>query len=264
MLQYVLWSECPPTFSELIDAIAVHLDESPGFRQENRLFDLMDVIIECSSLLTIVNKTEDWSEEVYQEVHIAHSSVKEYLTSQHLVQPFNVLLSEFQARATIVKTEILYIIDVANLQYEATKHLGMPSRHLRPQYRGRPPQLDRPAKELNESGFPFLRSASFWAKHVRVLEGIEREVMQHVLQLYGQKHLLRRFPKIFELGLSLEHDFQYRPDAWHLHDVEDSHPFIHACFWGLEMVVQYMLDAGTSPNCGTIDSPLHAASSNGH
>lgn len=85
MLQYVLWAKRPPQFPEIIDAIAVHLDEIPGFKQENRPFDLMDVITQCSSLLTPSSAL------LGDEVHLAHSSVKEYLESQHLADPYKEL-----------------------------------------------------------------------------------------------------------------------------------------------------------------------------
>lgn len=246
MLQYVLWSERPLDFLELVDAIAVRLEESPVFKSENRLFDLMDVITQCSSLLTVVNKTNYLNGIVRQEVYLAHSSVKEYLTSQNLVRPFDVDLSEVQANAVIAKTCIEYIIEVANLQKEATEH---PTATWR---------------VLNVFDFPFAWRATYWMYHAKVIENVDNEVVQVVMKLYKQKHLIHHFPQI--VGLCLSHKFgsyEYRPIS--IEEFANPDPLIHACHWGLEVVVRHMLDNGIDPDSrGCIDSPLHAASYNGH
>jgi hypothetical protein len=197
MLQYVLWAKKPPLFSEMIDAIAVRLDESPGFKQENRLFELMDVIMQCSSLLTPVRTTSG------REIHLAHSSVKEYLTSQHLASPFKEPLSEVHARLTIAKTSIKYLIDVADIHHNSLMSSRKPTDDLLTTLRSgmvfgdfvsRREFLERediafPAIIMDYGEFWFLRSARYWAEHARAVETADDDMTQLLLQLYGQEHL---------------------------------------------------------------------------
>lgn len=257
----------------MIDAIAVRLDKSPGFVQENRLFDLMDVIVQCSSLLTIVNATDHYNE--WQEIHLAHSSVKEYLTSQSLVCPFDESLSETHARASIAKTCIRYIIDVASLQFEfGDQRQGFPVHFndSEPPSNGPTNRLDGSMElrfaltELpDRNTFPFVQSAVFWMEHTRVVGHADFGLVQLVLQLYRLKHILCAFPPILEYG-----SYTPRADRFCFTNIcADPHPLIHACSWKLESVVQYLiLETGadvSSADCNSCkDSPLHAASYNGH
>jgi hypothetical protein len=271
MLQYVLWSKAPPTFSIMIDAIAVRLDECPGFVQENRLFDLRDVIVQCSSLLTIVKVTGAYYE--WHEIHLAHSSVREYLTSQYLVCPFDALLSEVQARATIAKTCIRYIIDAASLGFQSMDRQEFSEvlyESMTPLPRSG--MLLPRSKELlfselpDRAKFPFMQSAVFWMQHARVSEDADLDLVQLVMQLYRSRHLLYNFSFILEHGC-------YCPLAEFFaltsNPCNETHPLIHACCWGLEFIVRcLLLETGADiSSCGCdicSDSPLHAASYNGH
>lgn len=200
MLQYIVWSGTPPSFPTMIDAIAVRLEESPEFVEENRLFDLMDVIVQCSSLLIVVD-VDEW-----QEIHLAHSSVKEYLTSQSLVCPFDEALSEVHARAIIAKTCIRYIIDVFNLRIGSMDQ----QRFMKNVNKSAPPSCD-PMDNLDETmelpfaltgfpTFPFMQCAIFWMEHARVSGDADLDLVQLVLQFYRTWHLLCSFPPILEYG----------------------------------------------------------------
>lgn len=234
ILQYVLWSDTPPTFSEMIDAVAVRLDESPMFQVENRLFDLMDVVVQCSSLLSVViapyhafHQRNDRT-----EIHLAHSSVKEYLKSQHLVRPFDRLLSQVHASAIIAKTCLAYNINF----FDRTST-----------------SLD----EIRESGFPFLRSPHFWTKHVSVIQATDDDVVRLVLHHYRQYLAMQGFPNFLNLSLAQSYKFCTSHDKLH--------PLIHACFWGLDSVARCFLETDADANLfGEIDSPLHVASYEGH
>jgi len=270
MLQYVLWTRKPPLFSEMIDAIAVRLDESPGFKRENRLFELMDVITQCSSLLTPV------SSRYGREIHLAHSSVKEYLTSQHLTEPFKDLLSEVQARSTIAKTSMKYMLDVVNFHHDLIVSSGRSiddlitmsssdvvlsgndlGRMRISAHRGGMYSV----VTMCESSFPFLRAASYWAEHAAVVEIADDDIPRLVMHLYGQEHLWRSFPQILGSGLIYGHDYpswfeerDYRPE-----------PLTHACFWGLGIAAQRLLESYAHLFASRdFDSALFAACCSGH
>jgi hypothetical protein len=254
MLQYVLWARKPPLFSEMIDAIAVRLDESPGFKQENRLFELMDVVTQCSSLLTPVMSMSR------REIHLAHSSVKEYLTSQQLADPFRELLSEVHAKSTIAKTSIRYMIDVANIHHDSTISSSKSTNDLLT-------ISSFPAIIMGYGKFWFLRSARYWAEYARAVETADDDIAQLILQLYGQEHLLLRFPQILGLGFIYEtpdDEYEYIP-ALYSENGRTPRPLTHACYWGLETVVQRLLESDTQIiTSSDSDGPLHAASFSGH
>jgi len=271
MLQFVLWARRPPQFSEMIDAIAVRLHESPGFKQENRLFELMDVITQCSSLLTPV------SSRYGREVHLAHSSVKEYLTSQHLAKPFKKLFAEVYARSTIARTSMQYLLDVANLHQDLITSSGITVEDLitmspsdvvlsgcslgRVRISAHPRGMHT-VITMCESIFPFLQAASCWAEHATVVETANDEILRLVVDLYGQEQLWRRFPQILGSGIIHDRDYplyfekvDYRPE-----------PLTHACFWGLEIAAQRLLKcyAHLSVSRDCFDSALFAACCSGH
>lgn len=83
------------------------------------------------------------------------------------------------------------------------------------------------------------------------------------MQLYGQEHLLRGSPWI----LIYDNDKLprlYAAMAGHL-EADHLEPLIHACYWGLEIVVQRFLKSNArliTPS--RLDNPLHAASFSGH
>jgi hypothetical protein len=290
MLQYVLWARTPPLFPEMIDAIAVRLDESPGFKRENRLFELMDVITQCSSLLSPVRTRSG------RQIHLAHSSVKEYLTSRQLAEPFQRLLAEVQARSVIAKTSIRYMIDVANIHHVSIKSSGKSPDDLHEMTRfevlfvinspndlhkiPRPPEVVSLGNNLgkprflvsSEDGsvvtimdnehFPFLRSASYWAEQAQVVEAADDDIPRLVMQLYREEHLLRGFPQITGRGFifyTYYSDYEY-DEGLYTPDGYRPNPLIHACYWGLELVAQRLLDIDPDLiTAGVIDSPLHAA-----
>lgn len=273
MLQYVLWAREPPLFSEMIDAVAVRLDESPAFKQENRLFELMDVITHCSILLTPISLRRG------RAIHLAHSSVNEYLRSQQLVEPFKSLLSEFHARSTIAKISMRYMIDLANLHNDSIKSSGKPRRDLlllessevvlSGNHLGRL-RLERQADNhlaviMDKGAFPFLWSAGYWAEHSRVVEAANDDIPGLVLQLYKQEPLLRDFPQILGLGFLYHHGEDEYMHELYIKVGHTPDPLIHACCWGLELVAQQLLkDDAHLITSSDIDSPLHAASLSGH
>jgi hypothetical protein len=274
MLQYVLWAKKPPLFSEMVDAVAVRLDENPGFKQENRLFDLMDVITQCSSLLT------PFQSRTGREIHLAHSSVKEYLTSRHLVEPFQRLLSEVHARSIIAKTSMRYMVDVASIHHDSISSSGMFSTYLTSLST---PEVVLSGKSLgrvditehrkdktlvvtmDDSVYPFLRSASYWAEQAQAVEAADDDIPRLVMQVYEERNLLRCFPQILGLGFIQDWDeYEYMRGLYIAAGHRPS-PLIHACYWGLEFVAQQLLEVNAHLiSSDDVDSPLHAASFSGH
>lgn len=84
------------------------------------------------------------------------------------------------------------------------------------------------------------------------------------MQLYEQQHLLRRFPQILGLAFIYDYEYEYMRNLYTAAGHRPS-PLIHACYWGLELVAQRLLEIDAHlVNADNIDSPLHAASFSGH
>ncbi|THY84406.1 hypothetical protein D6C92_09296 [Aureobasidium pullulans] len=244
MLQFLTWSEIPITIDALTDAIAVQLAESPAFKKENRPFRLKRVILDCSSLVSVIRTPRlQQQDSGQQQIQLAHSSVKEYLRSSSLAPSFYQHLEEVYARRLIAKTCISYL-------------LALPIEHF-----------SRPDRKE----FPFAATASSWMDHARVAETTDDALIQLILRLYrsGPARLgtIESSDSNDEALYSLRyHGYIYSEDE---HPKESGllyeEPLNHASYWGLETIVRMLLEAGADVDtCQSSDNPLHAAAYNGH
>lgn len=257
MLRLLTWSETPLTFGAMIDALTVRPEESPAFEKGNRLFDLKHVILDCSSLVSVIGASETHQQDhKQQEIHLAHSSVKEYLRSQHVARPFDQLSEEVHARGLIAQTCIGYLMSLPIDQFW----------------------------DPNQNEFPFAAIASHWMEHAKVAEATDDTLVQLILKLYqmesarlgtakGNNELYNytegngKFGyRDWNYGI---YDYKYQPFATdpfpHQRDVLYEGPLTHASYWGLGTVVHRLLEAGTDVNADQCsDHPLHAAAFHGH
>lgn len=258
MLRLLTWSETPLTFGAMIDALTVRPEESPAFEKGNRLFNLKHVILDCSSLVSVIGASETHQQDhKQQEIHLAHSSVKEYLRSRHLARPFDQLSEEVHARGLIAQTCIGYL-------------MSLPIDHF---------------WDPDQYQFPFAAIASHWMEHAKVAEATDDTLVQLILKLYqlqsarlgtakGNNKLYNHTEgngkleyKDWNNGL---YDYMYKSFATPLPYQKDlgvlyEGPLTHASYWGLGTVVHRLLEAGTDVNADQCsDNPLHAAAFHGH
>ncbi|TIA06448.1 hypothetical protein D6C80_10320 [Aureobasidium pullulans] len=258
MLQYLVWSEIPITLDEMLDATAVRLHETPAFKEVNRIFDIGDLITLCSSLVTIVEVSGFTSEgQRMREIHLAHSSVKEYLRSRHLARPFDQLSEEIHARGSIAQTCIGYLMSLPIDQFW----------------------------DPDQNQFPFAAIASHWMAHAKVAEATDDTLVQLILKLYqmesarlgtakGNNELYNYTEGNGKLGYKDWndgiYDYMYLGFAIPLLRQTDlgvlyERPLMHASHWGLETVVHRLLRAGADVNAVQCsDNPLRAAAFHGH
>ncbi|THW05949.1 hypothetical protein D6D24_10092 [Aureobasidium pullulans] len=258
MLQYLVWSEIPITLDEMLDATAVRLHETPAFKEVNRIFDIGDLITLCSSLVTIVEVSGFTPEEQrMREIHLAHSSVKEYLRSRHLARPFDQLSEEIHARGSIAQTCIGYLMSLPIDQFW----------------------------DPDQNQFPFAAIASHWMAHAKVAEATDDTLVQLILKLYqmesarlgtakGNNELYNYTEGNGKLGYKDWDDgiydymyLRFAPPLLRQIDlgVLYERPLMHASHWGLETVVHRLLRAGADVNAVQCsDNPLHAAAFHGH
>jgi len=242
----------------MIDALTVRPEESPAFEKGNRLFNLKHVILDCSSLVSVIGASETHQQDhKQQEIHLAHSSVKEYLRSRHLARPFDQLSEEVHARGLIAQTCIGYL-------------MSLPIDHF---------------WDPDQYQFPFAAIASHWKEHAKVAEATDDTLVQLILKLYqlesarlgtakGNNKLYNHTEgngkleyKDWNDGL---YDYMYKSFAKPLPYQKDlgvlyEGPLTHASYWGLGTVVHRLLEAGTDVNADQCsDNPLHAAAFHGH
>ncbi|KAF9780711.1 hypothetical protein IL306_014842, partial [Fusarium sp. DS 682] len=104
LLQFLVHTKRPLKVLEAIEVIATQVDQEPrGFDVDGRLCKKRDVLRYCPSLVIIVEVTK--SDEVVEELHLAHFSVKEYLLEQAQFDLEN-------ASIVITRTCLTYLSDV--------------------------------------------------------------------------------------------------------------------------------------------------------
>ena len=87
VLQWLAFSARPVRIEEVAEVVAVDLECALQFDSERRLLELRDLLVICSSLVTISSATLEYSNgslEETEELRLAHFSVKEYLISERI------------------------------------------------------------------------------------------------------------------------------------------------------------------------------------
>lgn len=129
ILQLLLYSARPLRIEEVVDALAVGPEDEPRFDPENRLPDPTEVTRCCSSLVTLVKEPivssftvrsdvpfritiPGYPYTLKTELHLAHASVKEYLTSIQASNKLGLRLNELIARTCIAKVCLGYLFSM--------------------------------------------------------------------------------------------------------------------------------------------------------
>ncbi|KAL4970913.1 ankyrin repeat-containing domain protein [Aspergillus stella-maris] len=112
LLQFLVHSKRPLTLAETKEVIATQIEDEPhGFDINRRLFCETDVLDYCPSLVTVVDAAE-------KELHLAHFSVKEYLSG---MEDFN----KTTASISIMRTCLTYLTDISSSHRELQEEFPM-------------------------------------------------------------------------------------------------------------------------------------------
>jgi ankyrin repeat protein len=234
ILQFLTFSKRPLRIEEVVDVIAVNVKGRPYFSPQNKMPEPKEIMLYCSSLVILVSKREPWEHSAeHTELHLAHFSVKEYLTSGRTSKDITHFFQDTDASASIARICVAYLLHFDN--------------RISP-------------KEARNS-FPFTQySARFWVDHARVAESGEQEIMDLI------ERLLCYEKDSYKLCYNL-----YRPDQpWNNKPDEDKEgpapPLYYMALGGLRKVVKLLLDKGADPNAqgGFYGNALQAASEEGH
>jgi len=212
ILNLLIWSDRTFKIDELVDAIATNLDEEPGFVPRNRMPVPRDVLKLCSSLVTVSWNRRDSSRGI---VRLAHSSVKEYLVSNHVSQAFQGLINETVARSYLARLCLTYIIGVSLL--------SLPNQPLR---------LLRNSEV--RSKFPFIRySVRYWMIHARKVMHEDESLCEMAMNFFLER------PEAFSLFKKM-----YSLTKLHEEQSRDTGPLWFAARGGLERMVERLINTG--------------------
>ncbi|KAH0349938.1 purine and uridine phosphorylase, partial [Aureobasidium melanogenum] len=220
VLNLLVWSDYTFSTIEIVDAIAVNLDEDPGFNPKHRMPVPREVLRLCSSLVVVskdIHYLGGYKENKSTDVvRLAHFSVKEYLISDHVSKACGSLLSESVARAYLARLCLTYVIAVGRLASLGGRCDGVLSRSL--------------------SGFPFIYySSQHWMDHAQGIEDRDESLWK----------LIMRF--LLEEPDALWLATEYAPIYWEeefgiTHSWTRPIPYASAC--GLTQVVGHLIDTG--------------------
>ena len=127
LLKFLAYSKRPLTIEEAVDDVATDPNKIPGFEPKNRMPKPREILRFCSSLVTITDVVDSelgWISdepsthrdiEQHKKVgghsilQLAHLSVREYLTSNHVHADYAQSLERTTAAADITKLCIAYL-----------------------------------------------------------------------------------------------------------------------------------------------------------
>ncbi|KAL8723877.1 MAG: hypothetical protein Q9166_008231 [cf. Caloplaca sp. 2 TL-2023] len=112
-LQWLVYSKQPLELAELVDVLAIDVEDDRRFDADRRLPEPKDVLKICSSLITITT-SQNLKGEEWVVVKLAHFSVQEYLISQNILRgPAAAYTIDYQqAHTTIAEDCLTYLMDV--------------------------------------------------------------------------------------------------------------------------------------------------------
>lgn len=237
ILRLLLWSERPITLAEIVDAIATHPYEVPGFDPIDRLPAPREVLQICPSLITIARSSNTDSGSLSEEgcfIQLAHFSVKEYLLSDHLRSSFQAVSDELASRMSITEICLSYLC-VLNLDQ------------------------DLPLLQLKIT-FPFAEfAATSWTANARSAATFSAVLQSRIVDfLLHQKEAFATCCRFFN------------PDnQMNKREESPAHPvdqLYFAAMEGLEYSIYDLIKQGFNPSSseGKYGSALQAASFRGH
>ena len=226
LLQFLVYSERPLTIQEAVDAIAIDLMPCGQFDSNYRLPCPNEITRFCSSLVSLITRESDTG--TLMELELAHFSVKEYLTSEKLPEPFQCSFSQAHARGHITRSSLAYLSclkeedSIANIAAQ----------------------------------FPLARySARYWMDHARPSETLD-DTGESIMRFFENDIAYTIWGRLF----NPDHPWDDRPGSY------TACPLYSASLKGLDVTVQKLLDRGADVNAqgGDYGNALQAASYGGH
>ncbi|KAG6981228.1 putative ankyrin repeat protein [Fusarium oxysporum f. sp. conglutinans] len=251
LLQFLVHTKRPLTLVEAVEVIATEINQEPrGFTVKRRLFQAVDILRYCPSLVIIAKVTKYAG--TVEELHLAHFSVKEYLLEQ---AQFNLE----NASIAISKTCLTYLTDIGGSDSTIRRDFPM-------------------ARYAAESWMDYAVSAETSEDTIRITVGFLRDktTFQRWCRLYQADRWWAdepgppRAPTLYYACLSglagAARDLAIEGADVNAPGGEYGNALQAASFKGNLKVVQLLLDKGADVNApgGAYGNALQAASHNGN
>ncbi|EXJ68500.1 uncharacterized protein A1O5_08293 [Cladophialophora psammophila CBS 110553] len=251
-LQWLCFSKRPLRLIEMAEILAIETGDQGGFNPEERLPDPMDIMVVCSSLISLNPINGDWGndkdgdkddvasldggrKDAYRiQIQLAHFSVQEFLLSDRCA--FNLDFRSDTCHAVIAESCLHYFLHLCQ---------------------------DAPVTGKLSKHYPLLfYAAEEWWQHLQAITGVpDDRLLDHTLRLVGKKDVtllswvqLSNVDRIcMRFGSQLE-----------LKDIAE--PLYYAASIGVAAIVEKILRRNIDVNAqgGYYDHALQAASINGH
>lgn len=227
LLQFLVYSERPLRINEAMDAIAVDLNERPRFNPENRMPAPDEILRYCSSLAVRVERKAKHTEATIAEIQLAHFSVKDYLTSNHIEERIAQHFKETIACSSIAEVCLAYLLEL---------------------------EKNLPIIEIRQSFFLAQYAARYWASYAVIAE---RD---------GQMDIGIMTEFILDSS-AYTICYQLYPGEMRRADSLKTPPILYyVSYVGLSRCVRFLLDkrVDTHAQRGRYGNALQAASAKGH
>ncbi|KAL8684103.1 MAG: hypothetical protein Q9224_006612, partial [Gallowayella concinna] len=243
LLQWLVCSLRPLEIGELVDVLAVELDRSPRFDPERRIPNPEALLKICSSLITIGTGAG----EANKTVRLAHSSVKEYLTSDDILAGDRAVyaVESLRAHTTIAEDCLAHLIHIASedvFEYDGVEHDdndGFRTKNLK-------------------ADFPLLSYAiNYWMHHARIVKEQSERLFSLMAELFEPNIFKHRVCPVYGSSIKIR-DYPFGQETSPVR-------LMSATFHRLPRLVHHLLKQGVDPNLSHKhhDNSLNIAIRNG-
>ena len=239
ILQWLTYSARPLRLEEVVEVIAIDLEDTPRFNPQKRYREPRDIWMICSSLISLQEEVLENAGERSPKVivQLAHFTVKEYLISPRIrearVKQYSI--QEVAANAFIAESSLAYLL-----------------------------QFDKPDSLTTQSvdEYPLADyAARYWTEHARLAEKDSTLAPLLSMELLLTKgHALLNWFRLYDL----DHPWKKSDLTRRLDDI--CPPLYYASFAGMIGSVKSILDKGADINAQgrRYGTALQVASERGH
>ncbi|KAL9105023.1 MAG: hypothetical protein Q9163_000120 [Psora crenata] len=226
ILTWLSFALRPLEVQELIDAVAVDIEGSPGLNRKRRLQDSNDIRDICLGFVDIVpgvNLTTgvDHEQDSTSTVRIAHFSIQEYLESDRIRHQKAAMFSLHSATAhtQIAQTCLIYLLEhgLSNLS---------------------------PSRKIVEE-FPLAEyAAAYWYKHYQGIVNHAPELDALILRLFECQHAFTTWVELHDVERSWKHFLDLRDEI--------ATPAYYVSLLGLDRILSKLVDKERAGNDTTL------------
>ena len=223
--QWLVVSREPLTIEQLVDILAIDIENEPHFDPDWRMPDPDDILRVCSSLITIFPSGK------YRYVKLAHASVRDYLVSDTIL---NGRASEYaidypRSHSNIATACLYYLSSIMKENVE-------------------PPIKDMERERLDDTYPLAAYAARHWADHAGFASAVGEAFCPPIVELFQ--------PDAFRIWFKLRTEDSH--GRFFPHEVnigEDAGPLRlpFAVMHGLSQLTQHLLKHGVDPNSYNLD-----------